>query len=96
MKYNNSNEKEYNKKRKGGKRKKPVMHNATAHHPLTHAQAAIHPSQPTLSSLYTEHDVLWYGISLWLLWVSWPSCAPSQLLARLLGGRAWETEKSLA
>ena len=40
MKYNNnnSNEKEYNKKGRGGKKKNPVMHNAIAHHPLTDAQ----------------------------------------------------------
>ena len=39
MKYNNnSNEKEYNKKGRGGEEKKTVMHNAIAHHPLTNAQ----------------------------------------------------------
>ena len=47
-------------------------------------------------SLYTEHDVLWYGISLWLVQVSCPGHAPSQLLVHLLAGRDWETEKSLA
>ena len=45
MKYN-SNEKEYNKKRRG-KEKNPVMHNAIGHHPLTDARAAICPSRPT-------------------------------------------------
>ena len=49
MKYNNSNEKEYNKKGRGGKKKKqkqkkqPVMHNAIAHHPLTDAQLVPEP-----------------------------------------------------
>ena len=45
MKYNNnnSNEKECNKKRKGGKGKKTVMHNAIAHHPLTDAQLVPEP-----------------------------------------------------
>ena len=44
MKYNNdSNEKDYNKKRKGGGRQKPVMHNAIAHHPLTDAQLVPEP-----------------------------------------------------
>ena len=98
MKYNNnSNEKEYNKKKKRGKKEKktPVMHNAIAHHPLTDAQAAIRPSQPTPPSLYTGHDVPWYGIPLWLVRVSCPSYASSQLLAHLLAGRAWETEKIL-
>ena len=99
MKYNNnnSNEKEYNKKRwgwVGGKT--PAMRNAIAHHPLTNARAVIRTSRPTPPSLSTEHDVLWYGILLWLGQVSCPGCAPSRLLAHLLAGRAWETEKSLA
>ena len=76
-------------------KKRQVMHNAIAHHPLTDVQAAIRPSWPTPPSLYTEHDVLWYGIPLWLVQVSCPGYAPSQLLAHLLAGRAWETEKSL-
>ena len=80
MKYNNnnSNEKEYNKKRRGEKKKKknPVMHNAIAHHPLTDAQTAIrHPS-----SLYTERDVIWYGISLWLVRVSCSALLPPSFL----------------
>ena len=84
------------KKRGGEREKNPVMHNAVAHHPLTDARAAIRPSRPTPPSLYTGHDVPWYGILLWLVRVSCPGCAPSQLLAHLLAGRAWETEKSLA
>ena len=72
------------------------MHNAIAHHLLTDARAAIRPSWPTPPSLYTGHDVPWYGISLWLVQVSCPGYAPSQLLVHLLAGRAWETEKSLA
>ena len=63
--------------------KKPVMHNAIAHHPLTDAPAAIRPSQPTPPSLYTGHDVIWYGISLWPVWVSCPGGVPSQLLVPL-------------
>ena len=31
------------KKRRGGKEKKPVMHNAIAHHPLTDAQLVPEP-----------------------------------------------------
>ena len=76
-------------------KKRQVMHNAIAHHPLTDARAVIRPSRATPPSLYTEHDVLWYGISLWLVRLSCPGCAPSQLLVHLLAGRAWETEKSL-
>ena len=83
-------------KKEGGEGKKnPVMHNAIAHHPLTNAQAEIHPSQPTPPCLYTGHYILWYGISLSLVQVSCPGYAPSQLLVHLLAGRAWETEKSL-
>ena len=99
MKYNNnnSNEKEYNKKKKEiTLKKRQVMHNAIAHHPLTDARAAMRPSQPTPPYLYTEHDVPWYGIPLWLVRVGCPGYAPSQLLVHLLAGRAWETEKSLA
>ena len=62
MKYNNnSNEKEYNKKRKGGelrkkqnkqtKKKQPVMHNAIAHHPLTDAQLVPEPRSAPPSQL---------------------------------------------
>ena len=84
------------KRERNKTQEKQVMHNAIAHHPLTDARAAIRPSRPTTPSLYTERDVLWYGISLWLVRVSCPGSAPSQLLAHLLANRAWETEKSLA
>ena len=60
------------------------------------SRAAIRPSRPTPPSLYTGHEVPWYGIALWLVGVSCPGHAPSQLLAHLLAGRARETEKSLA
>ena len=84
------------KKGRGGREeKKTVMHNAIAHHPLTDARATIRPSPPTPPCLYTGHDVPWCGISLWLVQVSCSGSAPSQLLAQLLAGRAWETEKSL-
>ena len=37
------------------------------------------PSLPSSSlSLYTQHDVIWYGMSLWLAWVTCPGCVPSQ------------------
>ena len=71
------------------------MHNAIAHHLLTDAPAAIRPSWPTPPSLYTGHDVLWYGISPGLVRVSCPGPAPSQLLVHLPAARAWDTEKSL-
>ena len=72
-----------------------VEFHAVAHHPLTDARAAICLSRPTPPHLYTEHDVLWCGISLWLLRVSCPGYAPSQLLVHLLAGRAWEAEESV-
>ena len=58
-------------------------------------QRSAPPSQ-LLPYLYTEHDVPWYGIPLWLVRVGCPGYAPSQLLVHLLAGRAWETEKSLS
>ena len=76
-------------------KKRQVMHNAIAHHPLTNAPAVIRPSWPALPCLYTGHDVIWYGIPLWVVRVSCPGYAPSQLLVHLLAARAWETEKSL-
>ena len=105
MKYNNnnSNEKEYNKKGRGGVREKKTTTSDAqcscsppADRCPVSSRAAIRASRPTPPRLYTEHDVLWYGICLWLVRVSCPGYAPSQLLAHLLAGRAWETEKALA
>ena len=59
------------------------------------SRAAIAAPQPTPPSLYTEHDVIWYGIALWPVSVICPGYAPSQLLVHLLTGRLWEAEKSL-
>ena len=74
------------------------MHNRIAHHLLTGAQPVPELRCPLANfpSLYTGHDIIWYGILLWPVWVSCPGYAPSQLLVHLLAGRAWETEKSLA
>ena len=98
---NNSNEKECKKKRKGVERGKKKPSDAQCNcsppadrHPVS-SRAAIHASRPTPPCLYTGHDVPWYGIALWLVQVSCPGYAPSQLLAHLLAGRARETEKSL-
>ena len=63
--------------------------------PADQCQAAICASWQTPPCLYTGHDVPWYGIALWLVQVSCPGYAPSQLLVDLLAGRAWETKKSL-
>ena len=54
------------------------------------SRAAIRPARPTPPCLYTGHDVPWYGIPLWLVWVSCPYCVPSQLLVHsqpLLAGQ---------
>lgn len=49
----------------------------------------------SLTSSHTEHDIVWYRISLWPVWVSCPGYTPSQLLVHLLTGKAWETGESL-
>ena len=36
---------------------------------------------PDPKFVITEHDVIKYGTALWLVWVSSPSCVPSQILA---------------
>ena len=38
-------------------------------------------SSSFLLAFIAEHDVIWYGISLWSLWVSCPGYVPSQDLA---------------
>ena len=65
---------------------KQVMHNAIAHHSPTDAQLVLEqqsPPRPTPPSLYTGHDVTWYGIFLWPVWVSCAGCVPFQLLVPL-------------
>ena len=63
------------------------MHNAIAHHPEPDAQPVLAPRSlvPSgqLPQLYTEHDVIWYGISPWIAWLGCPGCAPSQLLVKI-------------
>ena len=71
------------------------MHNAIAHHPLTNAQPVPEQRLPASFSpiLYTEHDVIWYGISLWPVWVSCPGCVPSQRLVPPAYSLAGQYEK---
>ena len=78
------------KKRKGGRGNSDAQCNCSP--PADRCPSSDLPLLANSPSLYTEHDVLWCGISLWLVWVSCPGSAPSQLLAHLLAGRAWETE----
>ena len=88
------------KKGRGGGRKKTSDAQCNCSPPADRcpvsSRAAIRASRPTPPRLYTGHDVPWYGIALWLVQVSRPGYAPSQLLAHLLAGRAGEAERSLA
>ena len=59
------------------------MRNAIAHHLPTDAQLVPKQQSAPLPSLYTEHDIIWYGISLWPVGVSCPGCIPFQLLVPL-------------
>lgn len=72
------------------------MHNAIGSHLPTNAQPV--PEQRLLASfphsLCTEHDAIWYRISLWPLWGQPMWLCPSQLLmpSSLLTGRACKDE----
>lgn len=50
---------------------------------------------PANRSLYAEHSIQWFRISLWPGQISCPGYAPSSLLVHLLAGTAWENGKSL-
>ena len=86
-------------KKEGGGRKKTSDVQCNCSPPADRcpvsSRAAIRAALASPPCLYTGHDVPWYGIPLWLVQVSCPGSAPSQLLAHLLAGRAWETEKIL-
>ena len=75
------------------------MHNAIAHHLPTDTQTV--PKQRSLlpgqlpPSLYTEHDVTWYGIALWPAWVSCPGCAPPSFLCTLSLAKHGKLKRSL-
>ena len=53
-----------------------------AHHPPTDAQPVPEHLPPASSppSLYTEHDVIWYGIFLWPVWVTVLAVSPPSFL----------------
>ena len=54
-----------------------------------------HPLRPRSSTaLIAECDVIWYGKSLWPVWVSCPSCVPSQLLVHPQPPCWWERVRS--
>lgn len=83
----------FNKKESG--ELNPVKASDAQYNCPAHPWAAVDPCQTTLPSLYTGHDILWYEISLWLVWVNCPGCAPSQILLKLLTDNVWKTAKSL-
>lgn len=82
----------FNKKESG--ELNPVKASDAQYNCPAHPWAAVDPCQTTLPSLYTGHDILWYEISLWLVWVNCPGCAPSQILLKLLTDNVWKTAKS--
>lgn len=57
--------------------------------------AVISTSQPTPPRLFTGCDVLWYGIFLWPVQVSWSGCGHTQLLMLMFSGSMWETGEFL-
>lgn len=72
------------------------MHSRVTLYPLTNAQIVLDwPLLANIPSLYTEHEILWYGILLWPVQVRCPGSVPSQLPVDLLTARTWEAEKSL-
>ena len=80
---------------------KQVMYSAIGHHPLADAHPVSKQQQPPPASslqFYSfSHDVVWYGVSLWPLWVSCPGYVPSQLPvpASPCAGRAVGESKKL-
>lgn len=69
------------------------MHNAVSDHPLTNAQPdpEQHPSLPTPHFLtpqttppifIVQHDTIWYGTSLWSVWVSCPGRVLSECIVQ--------------
>lgn len=79
------------------KRRQVMMHSAVAHPPLSDAQprAGVSARWPARPSFSAERCIPRYGLPLWLVRVSSPGPAPSQLLVDLLAGRTWEGAKSL-
>lgn len=79
---------EVTKIERNGSQEREVMHSAvTAHHPLTDAQPIskqqLAPPGQIPPSSFTEHDDLWYGISLLPVQASSPGHVSSQLLKHL-------------
>lgn len=57
------------------------MHNTVPHQSLTSAEPAPkQQSAPQTTLPFYIHDILWYGISFWLVWLSCHSPAPSLVL----------------
>ncbi|KAK4829515.1 hypothetical protein QYF61_005154 [Mycteria americana] len=52
--------------------------------------------EPPCPALYAEHDAIWYGMSLWSVGVSCPSCVPSQPLVPPQPARWWGRRHGIA
>jgi len=63
-----------------------------------HQSECSFPSSSITPAFIAEHDAIWYGTSICLVWVICPGCIPSHLTvhSQLLAGRAAQgAEKSL-
>lgn len=56
-------------------RKLPSQYSSNGY--FSRTRPSVLPTRPPPLSM-TDQDVGWYAIALWLIQVSWPSCAPSQ------------------
>ena len=58
-----------------------VMLSAVSHHPLTDAQPVPKQHLPLSAQpvpiSFIQHDIIWYEVSLWKIWVSCPVFVPS-------------------
>lgn len=81
------------KKKSKGNHSPPPTNRPMPSHCLTHSHLE---RQNRL--FIAEHDITWYGISLWPMWVCCPGYGPTQFLDHLrlfTVGREWEKEKAL-
>jgi len=66
---------------------------AIAHHPVTDVPLASWAVEESwMNSQLLLHDVMWYGIFLWPVWISCPNSVPSQPFISI----SWEAGMALA
>jgi len=66
------------------------MKTVAHHQPMpSHFPSSAPPRQPPPQLCIAQHEVIWYGIRLWSITVSCPSCVPSQLLLHPQPTRWW-------